>query len=375
MAGGFGVLVWMVADHRRAPDLSPSGRLAWSLSLLLAVMFIARGMYLGRPVTSMHAAVALAMVVSGIGVHLLGLATSGDALIAAAGLALMSPLPSRPQAVALSTVWPLIEVTRGDPLAPFAMQSSKSVFADASGTAAIAYRTRLGFAVVSGDPIGRPDRFAELVAEFAAMCRRRGWRIIVLGCGQRRAALWRNAAVVGQTLRAVPIGRDVVIDVPGFTMIGRRFRNLRQAVARTRNCGITTEVVAEQALDPALKAELTDVLYASRRDAHLERGFSMMLGDVLQGRYPGVQIIVARDRHGRVQGFQRYAVAGAGSDVSLDLPWRRPGAPNGIDERLTVDMIAWSRCRGARRLSLAFAPFPELFDAADRTPLQRSTTR
>jgi lysylphosphatidylglycerol synthetase-like protein (DUF2156 family) len=97
----------------------------------------------------------------------------------------------------------------------------------------------------------------------------------------------------------------------------------------------------------------------------------MMLDGVLEGRYPGVVLIVARDRDGRVQAFHRYVQSGSGSDVSLDLPWRRPGAPNGIDERLTVDMIMWCQARGARRLSLAFAAFPELFDAPDHTVAQR----
>ena len=46
----------------------------------------------------------------------------------------------------------------------------------------IAYRTRLGFAVVAGDPIGDQRRFRELVADFAAMCHTRGWHILVLGC-------------------------------------------------------------------------------------------------------------------------------------------------------------------------------------------------
>ena len=77
----------------------------------------------------------------------------------------------------------------------------------------IAYRTRMGFAVVSGDPIGDETRFAELVADFAAMCHTRGWRIVVLGCSERRLELWADAAVLGQSLRPVPIGRDVVIDV------------------------------------------------------------------------------------------------------------------------------------------------------------------
>lgn len=60
------------------------------------------------------------------------------------------------------------------------MHSSKSYHLNADKTAAIAYRTRFGFAVVSGDPIGDPTRFAELAADFVRVSRSRGWRVIVL---------------------------------------------------------------------------------------------------------------------------------------------------------------------------------------------------
>ena len=128
----------------------------------------------------------------------------------------------------------------------------------------------------------------------------------MLGCSQRRLDLWADATVLGQSLRAVPIGRDVVIDVATFDMVGRKYRNLRQAVQRTQNFGVTTEVVSEQGLDDRLLAELTEVLLASPSGARTERGFSMCLDGALEGRYPGVQLIVARDKHGRVQGFHRY---------------------------------------------------------------------
>jgi lysylphosphatidylglycerol synthetase-like protein (DUF2156 family) len=246
------------------------------------------------------------------------------------------------------------------------MHELKCYHFNADGTAAVVYRARMGYAVVSGDPIGDESRFAEVVAEFAAMCHARGWRMVVLGCSQRRVELWSDATVLGQTLRAVPIGRDVVIDVASFDMVGRKYRNLRQAVKRTQNAGVTTEVVSEQGLDDGMLAELTDVLLASPSGAHTERGFSMCLDGTLEGRYPGVQLIVARDKQGRVQGFHRYATAGQGSEVSLDVPWRRRGAPNGIDERLSVDMIQWARDNGAKRLSLAFAAFPEIFDDKER---------
>jgi lysylphosphatidylglycerol synthetase-like protein (DUF2156 family) len=246
------------------------------------------------------------------------------------------------------------------------MQDMKCYHFNADHTAALAYRTRMGYAVVSGDPVGDDTRFAELVADFANVCHNRGWRIVVLGCSQRRLKLWADATVLGQSLRAVPIGRDVVIDVTTFDMVGRKYRNLRQAVQRTRNFGITTEVVAEQGLDGRVLAELTEVLLTSPKGARTERGFSMCLDGALESRYPGVQLIVARDKDGRVQGFHRYTTAGHGSEVSLDVPWRRRGAPNGIDERLSVDMIAWARDNGAKRLSLAFAAFPEIFDDKNR---------
>jgi lysylphosphatidylglycerol synthetase-like protein (DUF2156 family) len=278
----------------------------------------------------------------------------------------MWPTSARPNPAELPRIWSLVNATTDDPLAPFAMQPLKCHHFGADGTAAIVYRTRLGYAVVSGDPIGDEDRFAELVADFAAMCNARGWRIGVLGCSERRLDLWADATMLGQSLRAVPIGRDVVIDVAAFNMVGRKYRNLRQAVQRTRNFGVTTEVVAEQELDDNLLAELTEVLVASPSGSRTERGFSMCLDGALEGRYPGVQLIVARDEHGRVLGFHRYATAGQGSEVTLDVPWRRRGAPNGIDERLSVDMIGWAKQHDAERLSLAFAAFPEILNDKNR---------
>ncbi|MBY0440611.1 MAG: phosphatidylglycerol lysyltransferase domain-containing protein, partial [Mycobacteriaceae bacterium] len=223
-----------------------------------------------------------------------------------------------------------------------------------------------GYAVVSGDPIGAQERFAELVVDFAARCRSYGWRIVVLASSERRLGLWTDPRVLGHTVRPIPIGRDVVVHVESFDMTGRKFRNLRQAVQRSRNAGVTTEIVCEQDLDDRQFTELMEVMRASVRGARADRGFCMHLDGVLEGRYPGVQLVVGRDRDGRVQGFHRYASAGGGSDITLDIPWRRPGAPNGLDERLSVEMIMAAKAAGAQRVSLAFSAFPEIFGDKQR---------
>lgn len=370
LVGALALLTVMVAYDRRVDEWYNNSRLTWSLSLLLAAMLVARGILVGRPITVSHATFAMGVLFTGVGSHLLSFDLIGNGLVVVAAVVLVWPMPSRPDPVALPRVWALIEATQGDPLAPFAMQSMKSYYFNADGDAAIAYCARLGFAVVSGDPLGVQNAFPKLACDFAAMCNSRGWRIIVLGCGERWLKLWANAGIIGQSLRPVPIGRDVVVDVSRFNMVGRKYRNLRQAVQRSHNAGITTEVVAEQELDSALAHELAEVLNASHRGAYVERGFSMILDHPLEGRYPGIKLIIARDRNGRLQAFQRYATSGGGSDVSLDVPWRRAGAPNGIDERLSVDMISYTKQSGGQRLSLAFAAFPEIFDNNNRSPIE-----
>ena len=364
---------WLMTAIVRGHDHAgwhATGRVEWSLTVLAAVALIARGIFLGRPVTTRHATAAVLVLFAGICAHVLAFDLLGDALIAGSGLALMWATSARRHPGDLSRVWELIKATSGDPLAPFAMQAGKCYLFSADGTAALAYRTRIGYAVVSGDPVGDEAQFPQLVVDFANMCHTHGWRIVVLACSERRLHLWTDPKVLGQSLRPVPIGRDVVIDVSSFETVGRQFRNLRQAVKRTHNCGITTEIVAEQKLDGRLRAELTEVLRASSSGAHTDRGFCMNLDGVLAGRYPGIQLIIARDKSGRVQGFHRYATAGGGSDITLDVPWRRPGAPNGIDERLSVDMINAAKNAGAQRVSLAFAAFPEIFDDKQRRRMQ-----
>ena len=366
-----GWLIVILARHHQQPYWHYADRLGWSLTVLGAVAFIARGIFLGRPVTAMHAAAAALFVVAGLGAHVLSFDLLGDLLIVSSGVVLMWPTTAHPRPEDLPRIWALIDASADDPLAPFAMQTGKCYHFTADGRAGLAYRTRLGYAAVGGDPVGDDEKFPELVADFAAMCHAHGWRIAVVGCSERRLGLWRDPVVIGRTLRPIPIGRDVVVDVAGFEMVGRKFRNLRQAVQRTHNFGITTEIVDEQELDEKLHAELTDVVRSSPSGAHHDRGFYMNLDGVLEGRFPGIRLIVARDAAGLVQGFHRYATAGGGSDVSLDVPWRRRGAPNGIDERLSVDMITAAKDAGAQRVSLSFAAFPEIFEDKDRGRARR----
>ncbi len=334
---------------------------AWVYAAAAGLILLGRGFRLRRRITARHVAWAAAGLVVAIAADAVHLRALGFVATALVGFALVLPESSRPDPALIPEIIPLVDRTPDDPLAPFVLHSRKSFFFSGSGTAAIGYRTRFGIAVVGGDPVGDSRDFPLLIEEFNAFCRRNGWRVAVLGAGEHCRELWaeRRRGRVG--LRSVAFGRDVVLDVQNFSLEGRKFRNLRQAVNRSHNAGVTTEVLNETAVGEALRSELLAVAQAAERGDQ-RRGFSMILDRLLTGELPGLWLIVARDSSGRVVGFQRYGTADHAREISLDVPCRRPDAPNGTDERMTVDMVAWAKARDARHLSLSFAAFPELFD-------------
>ncbi|MGH3523095.1 MAG: hypothetical protein ACRDU4_09770, partial [Mycobacterium sp.] len=76
---------WLIAVIARDYEHASwqGARLAWSLTILAAVALIARGIFLGRPVTARHATAAAVLVVAGLGAHVLSFDLLGDVLIAA----------------------------------------------------------------------------------------------------------------------------------------------------------------------------------------------------------------------------------------------------------------------------------------------------
>ena len=267
---------------------------------------------------------------------------------------------STPVPVPAEDVRDLVALSVDDPLAPFALRPDKQHILSEDGRAAVGFRTRCGLIVVGGDPVGDPLSWSSAVDNLVAFSRAEDRGIAVLGAGERAAELWRDHGLSG-----LAIGRDVVLRPTDFNLVGRRFRNLRQAVSRSHNLGVRVETYSEAEVPASVRMELQGLLKASGKDG--TRGFSMTLGRPFAGDQPDSLILVARDGEGRMAACQRYLRAGQ-KDLSLDVPVRALDAPNGVDERLIAEAVEWAAANGFLRVSLAFAPFPELF-AGPRGPL------
>jgi lysylphosphatidylglycerol synthetase-like protein (DUF2156 family) len=259
----------------------------------------------------------------------------------------------------------MIEDGAADALAPFVLRVGKSYFESSDGRALLAYRVRLGTAVVSGDPVGDSTSFQALADEFVDFCTKQRWRLAVLGAGEGGHRLW-----LPHRLSPFAIGRDVVITVDGFTMTGRRYRNLRQAVRRSDTGGVTVRFHREGSIGHPLVTQLLDLRVRAGKTK--DRGFSMLLGNLLDGTHPNAIIAVARDRDGSPVAFQRYLRSGK-DGLTLDLPVRDPSAPNGTEERLVIETVRWAGAHDFRSVSLSFAPFADLYGSQPRSAGQRGS--
>jgi lysyl-tRNA synthetase class 2 len=241
-----------------------------------------------------------------------------------------------------------------DTIAPFALRADKSYFFSDDQTAFLAYRVSGGVAIVAGDPIGPEDVQAELIRGFLEFAHARGWRVAVLGVSEMSLDLYRSLG-----LRALYHGDEAVVDTAAFSLEGRPIRKVRQSVHRLRAAGFEARALRPSELDAERRERLETVARAWRGSAP-ERGFTMAL-DALFGLGDDDAIfLVGLDREGRELGFLHFAISHPGGALSLSSMPRLRDAPNGFNEWLICESIAWARAHGYRRVSLNFAPFAAL---------------
>jgi lysylphosphatidylglycerol synthetase-like protein (DUF2156 family) len=286
-------------------------------------------------------------------------------VVGVGGLALLvlmfapGPAPEPGTAAQRHLVAQLADAPGADSLAPFATRRDKSYVFSPDGRAAIGYRVFFGTALAGGDPVGDPLSAGAAVTEFLRTCDHEGWRPGVLGAG---GPAWGEQRLPGLTF-----GDEAVLDVATFALGSRRLRNVRQAVQRTHNAGVKVTVGP---LTGELAAELRPVLEAWL-GGHLERGFAMNLDTMLLPR-PDCVVAVARDGLGTAVAFARFAICAGGRILTLDVAPRRRDAPNGVVERLVVEMVEHGRATGAAEVSLNFAGLRRVFES--RSPLARVAT-
>jgi lysyl-tRNA synthetase, class II len=248
----------------------------------------------------------------------------------------------------------LVEAYGRDSLSFFSLRRDKSFFFSPTRQAFLAYRVVSGAALVSGDPVGDESEFDALLAEFRRVTHARGWRLAILGASAQNLPCYSKLG-----MWAFPLGDEAVLRPTTFSLEGRAIRKVRQSVSRLTKAGYTFRIVAADAAEPDLRAQL-DRVSCAWRGGHVERGFSMAMDDLYA---PGTMFAVAAGPDGAAGGFLHLAPAGKG--WSLSTMRRRPGTPNGLTEFLVVQTLAWAKECEATELSLNFCALAD-FVSPDR---------
>jgi lysyl-tRNA synthetase class 2 len=239
-----------------------------------------------------------------------------------------------------------------DTLTPFVLRADKSYFFTPEEDAFLAYRVVGGVAIVSGDPIGPRDRLRVLVAGFVAHAHARDWRVAILGASEGFLPLYR-----AHGLHALYHGDEAIVDTATFSLEGRAIRKVRQSVTRLEREGFTARVLLPSELDAGLRGDL-ERLAREWRGNQPERGFVMALDTLFGLGDDDALFVVGFAGDGSAAGFLHFARMRA--SLSLSSMPRLRSAPNGFNEWLICQTIAWARDNGYAHVSLNFAPFAAL---------------
>jgi lysyl-tRNA synthetase class 2 len=252
-----------------------------------------------------------------------------------------------------------------DSLSFFALRADRRYTFSRAGNAFLAYRVVAGCALVAGDPIGAEDEIPGLVDDFGAVCRERGWRMVVLHSSEEWLHLYRRRG-----MRAVAIGDEAIIRPAAFSLEGRAMRKVRQSVTRLRKAGYEVRVLAPSELSSARRDEIERVS-AEWRGRAAERGFSMAMDDLYA--HEQARFAVAFDGGGAIRGFLHLVPSSNG--YSLSAMRRGVGTPNGLMEFLICEATAWSSSAGAVELSLNFSVFADVLRADEDSPAHMRAAR
>jgi len=247
-----------------------------------------------------------------------------------------------------------------DTLDYFALRRDKNYFFSADGESLIAYLYVRGTAMVAADPIGPPGSEARTLDEFLAFCAERGWRVAFFAVRESDAELYRERG-----MHTIYLGDEAILHCDRFSLDGTGMKAVRSAVKHVEK-DHEFELIAETEAGSELIAELNEISEEWREGAP-ERGFTMELGEDVEGSESDFVLAIARERQGgRVAGFLRFVpVYGEEPGYSLDLMRRRPDSANGMTEYLIAEAALALGARGFKRLSLNFAAWGRLLDSAE----------
>ncbi|MCD9623280.1 bifunctional lysylphosphatidylglycerol flippase/synthetase MprF [Rhabdothermincola salaria] len=231
-----------------------------------------------------------------------------------------------------------------------------------SGTTAIGYRVVGTVALCLGDPVGPAAERADALARFDEYCELRGWTPCLFAAGADTVA---DAGAQGW--KAVQVGEDAVVPLPGLEFKGKAWQDVRTAINKAGKQEVVLEVTRWADCPPAIADQLRVISQGWVSDKALpEMGFT--LGTLAEADDPEVRLHLAIDADRTVEGFTSWLPVARDGEVvgwTVDLMRRREGgAFRPVMEFLIGASALQFQEEGYEFLSLSAAPLAKAPDTA-----------
>lgn len=256
-----------------------------------------------------------------------------------------------PSAEAVTRTAALLEAYGTDSLAPFKLRQDVGHLFSEAGDAVLVFRVENRALLVAGDPIGSQAGVINVLRRARNLAHGAGLRFGITSGSPELAELMRETF----GMRALYIGCEAIVDVPGFTLEGHKIKKVRQAYRRVQREGYDLECVRLCDLTPADHEALRHCQDAARAPEE-EQSFAMAPESLETAGLDHSVLVFARHRQsGRIAGLMLFMPLGQRSLWSLALQLRDPGSPNGVIDALIVHALLQAQAEGIQELSLNFA--------------------
>jgi lysylphosphatidylglycerol synthetase-like protein (DUF2156 family) len=241
-----------------------------------------------------------------------------------------------------------------NPSAFLALNEGNSYFTLNGRPGLIAYRIAGDYVVQFGGPFAPADTYAELLRAFIDFAASSQRKLVSVQLQLEDASAY---AAEGFTVNQV--GASYAVDLPGFSLGGTRFMQLRNKISRAQRAGLT--VVDASGDDWDAKVHEIDAAWLGGKGEHarqLEFLVGQYGGELQRHRRLFVGLIA-----GQPIGYISYSpVYGSRPGWMHDLSRRRPGDPPGVMEAINKAAIDTFQSEQVRWLHFGFTPFTSLQD-------------
>jgi lysyl-tRNA synthetase class 2 len=211
----------------------------------------------------------------------------------------------------------------------------------------------MGIALISGDPIGRPELIPEIIADFRKYCAKKGLHFAYLASSEHYLPFYKEAG-----LRAFFLGEEAIIRLRDFSLEGRDMKDLRHAVTKVKKMGFTIEFMLNADIPTHLRRELRQISREWRGDKP-ETGFSMGLGRLFDPEDEDCLLSLAYDGNCQPVGFLHLVPIYPNRGYSLDIARTRNDAPNGMMEFMIANTAQFLIKHDFQWMSLHFCFFSQ----------------